>query len=243
MFQEILLPESAAAFPRTRSLLIATGIQAAALSLFLLQPLYRCPMPPVPTSPLNVDFPVMTPPAEVSVTRVHQVVNTPSPVPAPPQMVSTGAPATAVPAPNFNFTTATGTASLPFRGFVNSAPGVFQPGANSNGSNPGRARQHVTGAAAQRISSGVLEAHCLFCPAPEYPALARATNMSGTVVIEALVGSDGHILRCRAASGSPIFVGEALRAVSQWRFSPTLLDGNPVQVTTRITLVFQLPRE
>lgn len=73
---------------------------------------------------------------------------------------------------------------------------------------------------------------------PEYPAIARARDLQGTVVLHAIIGKDGSIKDLRPISGSPVFVPSAMDAVRQWRYKPFLLAGEPVEVETQIVVNF-----
>ncbi len=64
--------------------------------------------------------------------------------------------------------------------------------------------------------------------------------MQGTVVLHAIVSREGRITSLEVVSGPPLFVQAALDAVRQWRYRPTLLGGEPVEVETTITVVFRL---
>ncbi len=75
---------------------------------------------------------------------------------------------------------------------------------------------------------------------PVYPALARATRVSGTVVLSAVIGTDGRIRELKVVSGHPLLAPAALDAVRQWRYRPTLLGGAPVEVITTIQVHFTL---
>jgi TonB family protein len=69
-------------------------------------------------------------------------------------------------------------------------------------------------------------------------APARDTALTGQVVLAVIVAKDGTIMDARAISGHPMLVGAALNAVRQWIYKPTLLNGQPVEVSTTITLSF-----
>jgi TonB family protein len=76
---------------------------------------------------------------------------------------------------------------------------------------------------------------------PEYPALARDQRVSGTVVLEANVAPDGAVRNVKVISGPQLLIPAATNAVRQWRYAPTLLDGEPIETQVRISLVFHLP--
>ena len=76
--------------------------------------------------------------------------------------------------------------------------------------------------------------------APEYPALARAARREGTVILEAVLDIDGSVREARVLRSVPLLDDAALEAVRQWRFTPTLLNGEPVPVVLTVTVVFSL---
>jgi periplasmic protein TonB len=75
---------------------------------------------------------------------------------------------------------------------------------------------------------------------PIYPPLARQTRISGTVRLHAIIGKDGTIQQLEVVSGHPLLQQAALDAVKQWRYQPTLLNGDPVEVDTTIDVIFSL---
>jgi periplasmic protein TonB len=75
---------------------------------------------------------------------------------------------------------------------------------------------------------------------PQYPPLARQTRISGTVRLHAIIGKDGTVQQLTLESGHPLLVQAALDAVRQWKYDPTLLNGEPVEVDTTIDVVFSL---
>jgi protein TonB len=75
---------------------------------------------------------------------------------------------------------------------------------------------------------------------PNYPPLARQTHTQGTVFLEAVIGKTGLLERLRVISGHPLLVPAALEAVNQWRYRPTVLNGEPVEVITTIEVHFTL---
>lgn len=77
---------------------------------------------------------------------------------------------------------------------------------------------------------------------PGYPVLARNAHIAGSVKIEAIIGRDGSIQNLRLVSGHPLLARAALDAVAQWRYHPTLLNGQPVEVITLVEVNFTLAR-
>jgi|ERR1035438_133957 TonB family protein len=89
----------------------------------------------------------------------------------------------------------------------------------------------------------VASAQVVYRKEPEYPMAARQMGAHGQVVLEATIGTDGRVIGVRVISaGHPLLVQTAKDAVMQWRYSPTLLDGQPVENTTQITLTFSATR-
>jgi protein TonB len=77
---------------------------------------------------------------------------------------------------------------------------------------------------------------------PVYPALAIQIHRAGRVELHAIISTDGTIQSLEAIEGDALFVRSALDAVGQWRYSPTMLNGEPVEVDTHITVIYSMPR-
>ena len=80
----------------------------------------------------------------------------------------------------------------------------------------------------------------IFQVKPVYPRLAIETRIQWPVSLHALIGRDGLIENLQVVSGHPWLVKAALDAVSQWRFRPYILNGQPIEVETEITVNFTL---
>jgi protein TonB len=89
-----------------------------------------------------------------------------------------------------------------------------------------------------RIGGDVQAAKLLYQVKPAYPVLARTTRTQGVVVLEALISKEGSIESLRVISGHPLLTSAALDAVKQWKYQPTMLDREPVEVVTTITVTF-----
>ena len=96
----------------------------------------------------------------------------------------------------------------------------------------------------KRIRQGgdVEAARLIYGPRPDYPQLAKSARVQGTVQLEAVIATDGTIKDLKVKSGHPLLVKAALEAVKQWRYQPTLLNGQPVEVETEIDVNFALGR-
>jgi protein TonB len=73
-----------------------------------------------------------------------------------------------------------------------------------------------------------------------YPLLGQHMRVQGSVVLQALVGTDGNIENLRVLSGPAILTAAAQQAVRQWRFKPYLQNGQPVETKARITVNFSI---
>ena len=105
-------------------------------------------------------------------------------------------------------------------------------------------KQAATGPAPKptmlRVGTGVQAAKLIRQVKPIYPQLARAARMSGMVRLQAIIAPDGRIRNLQLIDGPPLLVSAALDAVKQWRYEPTLLNGEPVEVITSIEVNFTL---
>lgn len=91
-----------------------------------------------------------------------------------------------------------------------------------------------------RVGGNVQAARIINRVQPEYPERARRNGITGTVRLHVIVGKDGAIKQLEVVSGHPLLQQAALDAVRQWRYQPTLLNGEPVEVDTTIDIIFSL---
>jgi TonB family protein len=92
-----------------------------------------------------------------------------------------------------------------------------------------------------KATTGMQEAKLLERTAPVYPELAKMARIEGTVTVEALISKDGTIKRVRVLQARGMGLEEAVvKAVKQWRYETTVLNGEPVEVITIINVVFKL---
>jgi TonB family protein len=90
------------------------------------------------------------------------------------------------------------------------------------------------------MSEGVMEAALLNRVQPQYPEAARLMHVAGTVRLQAIIGKDGRVRDVEVLSGNPILARAALAAVREWRYRPTELNHEIVEVETEITVNFIL---
>ena len=93
-----------------------------------------------------------------------------------------------------------------------------------------------------RVAARVAEANLIHDVAPQYPPDAGRARIEGTVVLMAVIGKDGNVQDVRVESGLPMLAQAAVDAVKQWRYRPYMLNGEPVEVDSRITINFTLSR-
>ncbi len=89
-------------------------------------------------------------------------------------------------------------------------------------------------------TSSMMEGNLIRRVEPIYPPLARAARIQGPVVLSAIISKAGTIDNLRVLSGKPMLVPAAIDAVRQWRYRPYVLNGEPVEVETQITVNFIL---
>jgi periplasmic protein TonB len=76
--------------------------------------------------------------------------------------------------------------------------------------------------------------------APEYPKEAHKQHVQGSVVIQALIGKGGDVVDLRVISGNELLVPSAIEAVKQWKYKPYVMQGQPIEVDTQITINYTL---
>jgi TonB family protein len=112
-------------------------------------------------------------------------------------------------------------------------PDYSKPGPNPAGGSDQRENRIPVGA--------VVQSARLVCRYnPIYPEDARMRHISGTVRLHVIVGKDGSVKELQAVSGPDALIGTSREAVSRWRYRPTLLNGEPVEIDTTIDVIFSL---
>ncbi len=94
----------------------------------------------------------------------------------------------------------------------------------------------------QRIRQGgnITRKNLIKSVPPIYPPQARAQGIQGKVKLHVVIGKDGSVSQVEAISGHPLLIQAAIDAVRQWKYRPTLLNGEPVEVDTTIDIIFTL---
>jgi len=220
--------------------LISFAVQVLAVGSLLLLPLFYTeglprlallaplltPAPP-PAAPLVPPRSAATPPAQsnlmgntlISPPEIPPTVNMPTETSAPQPMVDLSA-----------VDVRHGT------GDPNSRGNVFDSILGSNQilpPPPAAAVHHLP-------TSHMMEGNLVHRVQPEYPALARQARVRGQVLLQAIISRDGAIENLQVLRGHPMLVQAALDAVRQWRYRPYVLNGEPVEVETQVTVNFVL---
>ncbi len=91
-----------------------------------------------------------------------------------------------------------------------------------------------------RVSQGVTQGLLIRKIQPPYPPLARQARIQGQVLLQAEISKSGDIENLRLISGHPMLAPAAIEAVKQWKYRPYILNGEPVEVETQITVIFSL---
>jgi TonB family protein len=91
-----------------------------------------------------------------------------------------------------------------------------------------------------RTSGAYLENRIIRRVEPEYPPLARANDISGTVILRVIINEEGEVYEVKVVRGHPLLQQAAVDAVRQWKFKPTLMNGEPVPVLGTIAVSFNL---
>jgi periplasmic protein TonB len=89
-----------------------------------------------------------------------------------------------------------------------------------------------------RVGHGVKAPRIIFAPNPVYPVLARQAKISGAVVIDAVIDTQGNVVEMRTVSGQQILALAAMEALRHWKYEPTILGGEAIPVELLVTITF-----
>lgn len=91
-----------------------------------------------------------------------------------------------------------------------------------------------------RLHAGMQPPRKLTHVDPIYPQIAQSARIEGTVILETVIGVDGHVTAVRVLRSIPLLDQAAMDAVKRWSFTPTLLNGTPVPIAMTVTVRFAL---
>ena len=116
----------------------------------------------------------------------------------------------------------------------------FSSSKGSAPENSAKSDSHAAVADRVRLGGAVVAAQLVCRVQPYYPQEARMQYVSGTVRLHTIIGKDGSVKQLELVSGPAPLVPAATAAVSQWRYRPTMINGEPVEVDTTIDIIFSL---
>jgi periplasmic protein TonB len=228
---------------RPYTILVSLLLQIGAMCIVILIPLlYSAALPsaqlksmlvaPAPP-PVRIPLPVKVAETAAQPRAARQFVAPASPVVrfVPKQI---GDIERSLPAPDIRVPGGTGGASGPTGIVVDSILGNAAGGPPPMLTGP----KHRSGPV--RVGGRVAEANLLRKVQPPYPSLAKSARVQGTVEFTATISKDGRIENLQLVRGHPLLVNAAREAVLQWRYRPTLLNGQAVEVVTNIVVNFTL---
>lgn len=93
-----------------------------------------------------------------------------------------------------------------------------------------------------RVGGNVQESKILRKVIPVYPELAKRARVEFAVQLEVNVDEEGNVISVKVLKGHPLLDQAAVDAVKQWKYSPTLLNGEPVPVVATVTVEFKLSK-
>jgi TonB family protein len=93
---------------------------------------------------------------------------------------------------------------------------------------------------AEPVGPSVMAGQIITKVAPVYPPLARQAHIQASVVLKVLISKSGDVEKIQLFSGHPMLAPAAIEAVKQWKYKPYLLNGDPVEVSTTVTVNFTL---
>jgi protein TonB len=254
LFEDSLLDSSVAPHKRrTWPTLLSFALQLFLIGLALLLPLWftdglpkqqlltflEAPPPPPPPPPPAASTPPAVKVVKVTSNIANGRLRTPSRIPAKVQMVKEDD------APPPVATTG---------GVVGGVPGGI-PGGQLGGVIGGIISSSSSLAAVPtlpkpvptvqrvRVSAGVSNGRLIYRVEPTYPPLAQQAHIQGAVVLVALIDRAGNVQSLQVVSGHPLLVRAAIDAVKQWRYQPLLVNGQPIEVETTVTVNFRVHSE
>jgi len=121
-----------------------------------------------------------------------------------------------------------------FRGRDYAFTGPAAPAANSSDGQSAPTPQRI------RVGGNVQQANLVEKVTPVYPPLAKQARVQGVVKFDVVISKEGYVINLGLISGHPLLAPAATEAVQQWRYRPTLLNGEPVEVATQVDINFTL---
>lgn len=209
--------------------------------VYFVQPVSAMALPPKPKPPQP---PSAAAPPEASQPAVQEVRLAPDTLMAPTEVPDE------IPAPDEHLPVLSewlthetiGSSAVPGGGIVGAGGSALPAGLIDSGAAPvppppppPRKRKEI-----RQVGGSVLGAQLIRKVEPRYPDLARRARVRGAVYLRIVVDREGKVRDAKVVRGHKLLSDAALRAVRQWRYTPTLLNGEPVEVTAVITVHFRM---
>ncbi|MGA3010160.1 MAG: TonB family protein [Terracidiphilus sp.] len=218
---------------------VAVVLLAGYFGYSRLRPGQVAPKPPVVSQPATTNVVLPEPTNTPAVTQTAQPVTAPSPdqklrsrsdvmnsqLSAPSRISS-------------DLRMLAGKEPPPSSGFGTGAEGFGNGGGVFSGRNGPNVK--VEAPRVMNISAGVAGGLLIQKTAPVYPQIAKEARVSGTVVIQATISKSGQIENLHVVNGPTMLRQPAMDAVRTWRYRPYMLDGEPVEVETTVSVTFTL---
>lgn len=226
MFGEVVRRSIVLGTRRGYTLPLSIATHAALIALVIVVPLAATRLLPLPSSrafvivlPSPPPTPEAPPPVPSELPRVM-----PDILPSRAPLV---APDSIAPEPPPVITARLGAAGLPSR----------PPGAFPIAPPPAAALPPATPV---RVGGDIKAPRKIRDVVPVYPAIARAARVQGSVIVEAIIGTDGRVRGSRVLRSIPLLDQAALDAVREWQYTPPTLNGAPIEVIMTATVTFSL---
>ncbi|QEE27881.1 M56 family metallopeptidase [Terriglobus albidus] len=94
-----------------------------------------------------------------------------------------------------------------------------------------------------RVSASIMAGQIVSTVNPVYPEAARKARIEGTVVLHAIISETGDVMALQVLSGPTALLDSAIDAVQQWKYKPYLLNGQPIEVSTTISVTYSISDE
>jgi len=212
---------------------VSIAVHAIAVGLFVMSPLATVGDLPAFSSPLQAAryMPTIAPPSPPPPSESHAGVPRGAPIEAPLTIAPESA-ASSDRAAEGGLESSIG---------VNAGPPLVL-GLEGNGPVPVPPSPPPQPTRPVRVGQGIREPKKILHVAPEYPIIAQRAGVEGTVILEAILDVTGKVVQVRVIRSHPLLDDAAVKAVQQWRYTPTELNGVPVPVLMTITVRFSLSR-
>jgi periplasmic protein TonB len=103
---------------------------------------------------------------------------------------------------------------------------------------PPRTAEHAQGPVS--VGGNVQPPRIIYRVNPDYPKLAHQAGIQGEVIISAIIDSQGNVVDMKVVSGPPLLYSAAMKALGQWKFDPTYLNGEPVAIKWNASVRFRI---